>query len=86
MTATEMRAKAMKVNDDARKAEQAEAIKWAETIAFTEIEKTANKGMYVTLFAVEKFNKNQKQIICNHFRKYGFGAEVIDNDTLRVKW
>ena len=86
MTATEMRARAMKVNDDARKAEQTEAIKWTETVAFTEVEKTANKGMYVVILGVEKFNRNQKQTICNHFRKHGFSAEMIDNDALRVKW
>ena len=86
MTATEMRARAMAVNDKAKKAEQAEAIKWVETVAFAEVEKTANEGMYGVLLEVGNFNKNQKQTIYNHFRKHGFSADMIDNDTLRVKW
>ena len=86
MTATEMRAKAMKVNDDARKAKQNEAIKWVETTAFKEIETTANKGMFVTLLSVKGFDDNQKKTIYNHFRKYGFEAGLTDTETLRVKW
>ena len=86
MTATEMRAKAMKVNDDARKVKQNEAIKWVETTAFKEIEITANQGMFVAFITVKGFDDNQKKAICNHFRKYGFDAGLTDMETLRVKW
>ena len=86
MTATEMRAKAIKVNDDARKAKQIEAIKWVETTAFKEVETTANRGMYVVFITVKGFDDNQKHTICNHFRKHGFKAEITDIGNLRVEW
>ena len=86
MTATEMRAKAMKVNDDARKAKQNEAIKWVETTAFKEVEIAANQGTFVAFITVKGFDDNQKKAIYNHFRKYGFDAGLTDAETLRVKW
>ena len=86
MTATEMRAKAIKVNDDARKAKQNEAIKWVETTAFKEIEATANRGLFVAFLTIKEFDDTQRKAIYNHFRKYGFDAGLTDAETLRVKW
>ena len=86
ITATEMRAKAMVVNDKKRKEQQAEAIKWVESEAEKVICKAAEEGLTTTLISFPLFTGEQKDTVANHFRKHGYFTTFLDYTTLHVKW
>ncbi len=86
MTATEMRAKAMKVNDEARKTEIAIAIEWIETEAMKKVEEAANGGYTRVMINTPDFTDNQKNAIVNHFHRYGFRTYFTAITVFSIGW
>ena len=79
--------KAIKVNEDRVKAMKTEAINWIEEEVNKEIVKTCEDGGRAVLVEIpNNFGQTRISTAVNHLRKHGFSAEIIDRDSINIRW